>query len=250
MLQMREDQLQKLRDTAVKQTVKAITNRIDELAIRQMTVIGRDTDIIVEVPGKGQATFNRVRAIISQTARLEFKVVDDSSDFVQKLSDLPKGVTRESEVVSAGEDHPQVASYFLVAKDETAKEQLMKYIKTLPIPDDHQLLLGKLDRRDQPKSDKQEWRTYYVYRTTKVTGEDVKDAFVTFDTQQGNKPVVALHFNARGAAAFEDMTGAHVKQRMAIVLDDRVESAPVIQTKIGGGRAQDHARVGRLRAPS
>jgi len=47
-----------------------------------------------------------------------------------------------------------------------------------------------------------------------------------------------VRFKSDGAELFRQMTGANVKKRMAIVLDDRVESAPVIQTEIGGGRAQ------------
>ncbi|MCX7808205.1 MAG: protein translocase subunit SecD, partial [Deltaproteobacteria bacterium] len=56
------------------------------------------------------------------------------------------------------------------------------------------------------------------------------------DPQDGS-PYVALTLDAAGAEVFERLTAANVKRRMAIVLDDRVESAPVIQSRIGGGRA-------------
>lgn len=69
-----------------------------------------------------------------------------------------------------------------------------------------------------------------------MTGEDVSDARPTFDSRD-NKPSVSLSFNARGAAAFERITGEHVKRRMAIVLDGKVHSAPTIQDRISGGRA-------------
>ncbi|MDO9082711.1 MAG: protein translocase subunit SecD, partial [Humidesulfovibrio sp.] len=48
---------------------------------------------------------------------------------------------------------------------------------------------------------------------------------------------VGMNFNARGARIFEDVTGANIKKRLAIVLDGTVHSAPVIQDRIGGGRA-------------
>ncbi|MBC7173926.1 MAG: protein translocase subunit SecD, partial [Polyangiaceae bacterium] len=48
----------------------------------------------------------------------------------------------------------------------------------------------------------------------------------------------SIQFKREGAADFESMTGTNVQRRMAIVLDERVESAPVIQARIGGGRAQ------------
>ena len=48
---------------------------------------------------------------------------------------------------------------------------------------------------------------------------------------------VAITFSPAGADRFEEITGANVKRRFAIILDDVINSAPVIQTKIGGGRA-------------
>lgn len=52
-----------------------------------------------------------------------------------------------------------------------------------------------------------------------------------------NSPNVALAFNARGAAAFERITGENIRKRMAIVLDGKVHSAPTIQDRIAGGKA-------------
>ncbi len=54
--------------------------------------------------------------------------------------------------------------------------------------------------------------------------------------------VVNIEFNGAGARTFEQVTGEHVKERMAIVLDETVYSAPVIQERIGGGRAQISGR--------
>src|SRR5690606_24926491 len=48
---------------------------------------------------------------------------------------------------------------------------------------------------------------------------------------------VSLTFTDAGGAAFERITGENIKRRFAIILDDRVESAPVIQDRIAGGRA-------------
>src|SRR5262245_57038912 len=48
---------------------------------------------------------------------------------------------------------------------------------------------------------------------------------------------VAISFSPAGADRFEEVTGANVQRRFAIILDDVINSAPVIKTKIGGGRA-------------
>jgi len=53
-----------------------------------------------------------------------------------------------------------------------------------------------------------------------------------------NEPYVSLSFDSRGARLFGQITGANIKKRLAIVLDGVVNSAPVIQDKITGGRAQ------------
>jgi preprotein translocase subunit SecD len=68
-----------------------------------------------------------------------------------------------------------------------------------------------------------------------LSGEYITDAQVAFD--QFNQPYVALSFDRQGARIFERVTGDNVHERLAIVLDDKVYSAPTIQEKISGGRA-------------
>jgi preprotein translocase subunit SecD len=70
-----------------------------------------------------------------------------------------------------------------------------------------------------------------------ITGEYLTDARVQIDSQY-NEPYVSISFDSRGARLFEQITGANIKKRLAIVLDDIVNSAPVIQDRISGGRAQ------------
>jgi preprotein translocase subunit SecD len=77
---------------------------------------------------------------------------------------------------------------------------------------------------------------YVVEARTLMTGEYITDARVRPSSQlQG--PYVELMLNSTGARLFEQITAANVKRRLAIVLDNRVYSAPVIQERIGGGRA-------------
>ena len=72
---------------------------------------------------------------------------------------------------------------------------------------------------------------------TLMTGEFIKDARVSLDSQF-HEPYVSLEFTDVGARLFEQITAANVKKRLAIILDNNVYSAPVIQERIGGGRAQ------------
>ena len=52
-----------------------------------------------------------------------------------------------------------------------------------------------------------------------------------------NRSYVSMTFDARGARIFERVTSENVGRRLAIVLDGKVQSAPVIRERIGGGRA-------------
>ncbi len=78
--------------------------------------------------------------------------------------------------------------------------------------------------------------TYTLERKTLMTGEVIADARVRPATQMEG-PYVELVLNSRGAKLFEELTAANVNRQLAIVLDGKVKSAPVIRERIGGGRA-------------
>jgi len=78
---------------------------------------------------------------------------------------------------------------------------------------------------------------YLLKEKTLMTGDVIKDGRVSLDSQF-HEPYVSMEFNDIGARLFEQITGSNVKKRLAIILDDNVYSAPVIQERIAGGRAQ------------
>ena len=72
---------------------------------------------------------------------------------------------------------------------------------------------------------------YYVVRSSPVVpGALLIDAQPSF---QDSRPVVSFRFNGAGARRFLDLTGKHIGEPLAIVLDNEVISAPVIQAAIG-----------------
>ncbi|MDR2267930.1 MAG: protein translocase subunit SecD, partial [Holosporaceae bacterium] len=100
-----------------------------------------------------------------------------------------------------------------------------------------------------------------VKKQVLVGGETLIDAGLGYD--EYNRPEVSFKFNKIGAKKFGDATRENVGKRFAIILDNEVISAPVIQTPITGGsgritgdfsieRARDLAlllRAGALPAP-
>jgi preprotein translocase subunit SecD len=76
-----------------------------------------------------------------------------------------------------------------------------------------------------------------IEKQVMVQGEDLTDAQPGFD-QRGGEPVVNFRFNIRGAQKFGDVTSKNVGRLFAIVLDNKVISAPRILTPITGGSGQ------------
>jgi len=75
------------------------------------------------------------------------------------------------------------------------------------------------------------------FKATILTGKYLKRSELGFD-QTTNRPLVHLEFNDEGAKIFEELTGKNVRKILAIYIDQIPISAPVVQEKISGGKAQ------------
>jgi preprotein translocase subunit SecD len=244
-----------IRESAVSQAKDTINRRVDELGLKEATVIVRDEDIIIEVPGENEKSFQEIREIISKTARLEFKMLDDDTDFFAPIakkfakdSDLPKGIGFGQENAPVGPNKTNPTHYARVVKqpDEDMKkslERLKSFLDQFPPPTDREVGYQILHDTD-PNTEKTTevgWRTYFLMSRADITGDQIRDAQAQPDQQTGGGMGgwhVALTFTDSGAERFEEVTGANIKRRFAIILDNKVESAPVIQTRIAGGHAQ------------
>jgi preprotein translocase subunit SecD len=240
-----------IRERAVNQAKDTVNRRVDELGLREASVTTRDEDIIVEVPGDNEKDFNRTKEIIRRTARLEFKMVDDPADFFGKVKDeeLPEGegISIYQENAPDGPGKNVLSHYARIVKREKetiaeCHDRFKKWASTLQVPDDHQIGFEKVNEFDQEtlKSNDIGWRTFYLYARAEVTGDYITEAKVAQDTQSGAgvETYVAITFSPAGADRFEEVTGANVQRRFAIILDDEIDSAPVIRSKIGGGQAR------------
>ncbi len=238
-----------IRERAVAQAKETINRRVDELGLREAGVTTRDEDIIVEVPGKEKARFEDIKEIIRKTARLEFKMVDDEADFFGKVPDSEVPADENIEIrfenAPAGTGKSVKTHFARIVKREGESmndvlARFKKWTSTLKVPDDHVIGFEKIEDFDEEQGVTTEvgWRTFYLYARAEVTGEYITDAQRAVNTQSGLPEVyVAITFSPAGADRFEEVTGANVQRRFAIILDDVINSAPVIKTKIGGGRA-------------
>jgi preprotein translocase subunit SecD len=164
---------------AVDQSIQIIERRVNELGLVEPTIQREGLNrILVQVPGLQDPS--RLKEILGQTAKLDFRMVD--------LSMTPE---------QAAEAHPS----------------------------DSEILDGEGGQK------------YLIEKRVLVSGADLVDAQPGFDPNT-SQPVVNFRFNSSGARKFGEATAANVGKPFAIVLDNKVISAPVIRGPILGGSGQ------------
>jgi preprotein translocase subunit SecD len=247
-LKIDSDYVDELRDYAVRQGVETIRNRVDKLAVAEPTIIRKGTDIVVELPGLKPDDFERVKNLIGRTAQLEFKIVDDGAKYMEKLTTLAAAKKAEFPGIEIGRDAwsekdsgAAHSDLYLRSKD---RGELERFLASLPKedqpPSDREIGFEQVSAREEEGSATpagQVWRTYYLHRRAELTGEYITDSDSAWDPQTG-RPEVSVTFDHDGAALFEKATAANVGRRMAIILDDKVASAPTLNERIAGGRAR------------
>lgn len=94
---------------------------------------------------------------------------------------------------------------------------------------------GKLEFLDPDNYTK--WSQGQEYEAA-LTGDDIKNATAGIDSDNGNDNVVQLAFTDEGAQKFADVTAANVGKIVYIIYDNKVVSAPTVQSAITGGSAK------------
>jgi protein-export membrane protein SecD len=119
--------------------------------------------------------------------------------------------------------------WYLVAMDNyyTVQQYLdLPQVKAI-IPPNYELAWGT---RPEKQGDRQYQTLYVLNRNIEMTGEHLVAAREGYD--QMRQPVVNFELDADGGRRFASLTGKHIGDPLAIVIDDRVESAPEIKSRI------------------
>ncbi len=199
------------------QAIETLRNRIDEFGVAEPSITQQGSDrILVQLPGESDA--EKAKQLINTTAKLDFMIVtyEKSADELRKL------IT----------DAEKAGNYTLATLKYT------EYVNRL-----NKDLEGKLpaktilyfEKAANAKSMEAASIPILLKTDTDLGGEMLDTAAVTFD--QYGAPEVSLRFNPAGAIKFGDLTGSHINEQMAIVLDKVVKTAPKINTKIPNGSA-------------
>ena len=176
--------------SAIQASIETIRRRVDAFGTTEPSIQreGRSR-VLVQVPGISDV--ERLKTLIGETGKLEFKLVDPSAN-----------------------------------PEQIAQSKVM--------PPGDELLYGN-PPSGAPQGSPQ--IPYVLKNQVLVTGQNLVDAQPNFDQRTG-EPVVTFRFDAAGATRFGKVTSENVGLPFAIILDNKVISAPVIREPILGGTGQ------------
>jgi len=175
---------------AVQRALEIIRNRVDQFGVSEPLITRQGkTKIVVELPGEKDP--ERAERILNVQGKLEFKLVDDKLSEPQNFEDLKEGILKKDIVLSEDKE-----ILFLWEKNQQT---------------------GVIEKR----------YPLVVNKEASLTGEYLADAKVVVG--QMGEPVVAFSLKAEGGSIFYKVTSENKGKRLAIVLDGKIRSAPVIR---------------------
>ena len=173
-----DSQIAEKKRAAMDQSIEIVRRRIDETGTREPSIQRQgDNRILVQLPGVDDP--EHIKNLLGQTAKLSFRLVDESAS-ADTLAPVPPGMER------------------LPSTERTGL-------------------------------------SYVVQKRVMVSGDTLVDAQPSF---QNGEPVVSFRFDSLGGKRFGEATRTNVGRLFAIVLDNKIISAPVIREPILGGSGQ------------
>ncbi len=180
---------------AMSRAIEIIRNRIDQYGVAETSITKQgDKWIMVQLPGVSNP--QRAEELIGKTAMLEFRIVKNDQSVAQEaFSALEKA---ENPFDDDGNLDPEIAKL---------------------VPEGYQIMRSK------------EGGPTLVESAVEVTGADLEDARTVMMGENGYSEV-SFRFNTEGAQKFGKLTGSNLQKNLAIVLDNTIQSAPTIQSRI------------------
>lgn len=196
---------------------------------------GNDIEVV-----KGDAT---TVSITPTPAGLQHRIANAASAAIETVNRRINSLgTAESTVVRQGSD--RILIQFPGIRDTRELKKLIGDTAKLTFHEVHPQVTAEeagvtrapLGYRIYPSAER-DGVSYLLRETPVVQGDDLTDAQPGFD-HRTNEPIISFRFNNSGARKFGNFTKENVGKPFAIVLDDKVLSAPVIREPILGGSGQ------------
>ena len=236
---------------AVDQAMQIIRNRIDQFGVAEPSIQKQgDNRILIQLPGLLDQ--ERAKELIGQTALLEFKLVktdEETRALFDRLDNYlarkHSGGTLPDSTAADSLRHP-LASRFLFVGQNSESFALSSEVAAIDsmlgvVRADSTFLIDAAiawDAHDTEMQGRTGRILYVVSKEPLMRGTEVASAQMRLDLDQERPgaPGVSFTLTGRGGALFADITGSNVGRRLAIVLDNRIQSAPNIHERIPRGQ--------------
>jgi SecD/SecF fusion protein len=231
------------KEGATERALEIIRNRIDQFGVSEPIIEKQGADrILIQLPGV--ADRNRAKEIIGKTALLEFRIAEDKEVQQNLLARIDEHLSeRTKDDTTAIESNPLLSLIeylqydFVVLAD--FKNEVDAYLKRKDvqelIPNDRQFFWEKAQEREGRKV----FPLHLLHADPVLTGAAILTADAGIGTPNNPMGVkVNLTMTRKARAKWAAITGANVGKRIAIVLDDIVQSAPVVRERIPSGRSE------------
>lgn len=229
---------------AVDRAIAILRNRIDEFGVAEPLIQKQGLDrIVVQLPGVADPA--RAKALIGQTALLEFKLVrvPEETQQIFTAADaylLAHGYTGLDSTFRSRPLtellRPGYAGSGFIPDADLARARELVTAANEGIPRESILAWG-----DEAQGEGGPGRLLYVLkRAPELTGGSVANAIAQIGLDPTNPSAwgVSLQLNAQAGSQFAQLTQANVGRQLAIVLDGEAQSAPRINERIPRGTAQ------------
>jgi preprotein translocase subunit SecD len=206
----------------VERAIETIRNRIDEFGVAEPSITAQGEDrILVQLPGIQDSL--SAKELINKTARLDFFIVNPEFD-----NQTEGGQAGFAKLLAMIEEAEKAGGFKLGAdlKYSAYVEKLNSALKD-KLPPGSLVLFEKPDNAETLEAGR---IPFVLMQTETVPGDLLTDAFVS--PGETGAPEVHFRLDAAGGRAMGTMSEKYKGNRMAIVLDRIVKTAPVLQSKI------------------
>ncbi|NOT34370.1 MAG: protein translocase subunit SecD [Candidatus Eisenbacteria bacterium] len=233
---------------AVDRALEVIRRRVDEFGVGERPIQREGQDrIALQLPGLTDRI--RAREIVGKTALLEFRLVrtpDETRSVFARLDAFlaGRGAGRNMGLDTLLQSHPLTGHFIDMGTGAFVREQDVPTVQNLLatagldsiLPSDSQLMWGD---EGQGMSGVTGRSLYVLKRTPEMTGGSIATAQAQIGLDETNPAAwgVSLTMTPAGSAELARVSGNNIGRNLAIVLDGRVNSAPVLRQHITGGQA-------------
>lgn len=229
-----EDEVKAGLDSVLDSALAVIENRVDSFGVAEVALVKQPPwRIVLEMPGLSEP--EQVKSLVQAEAQLYFHLVAPKNELGRLLPEIDSVVPEDFIKLI-----PQVDQNLSAVAVEYPDNYLLVN-EILSRPEVKRIIPGQYMFKWGSTQEPTNWIDYqhrYLYlleANYDLSGKYLDSASVRFD--QMGRPEVVLSFDSTGKRVFSRITGDHVGDHLAIVMNDQVYSAPVIRDRIQYGVA-------------